>query len=160
VLLIKSTEKEIGGRVSAIRCVEQVLMSGHQCQGVDGHDGLHWSYREDGSFCWSDNEYDPKEGGCVGSTPPDHEKYKSPQEMCRFHFHYGNFSGDWEKIHDADLIDKLKRNLESIDDYDLDGGIISPITDEKTIAHLNEVKERNKILSDEFMKGKPRPKKE
>lgn len=138
-------------RVSAIRCTEEVFMHG-QCQGVDGHDGLHWCYSECGSFCWDDNEYDPKEGGCSGTTPPDHEKYQSPQDMMKLY--HGNLGGDWEEVVDIDLIAKL----EADDVWDDNVGVIRPVTNKKSLARLKRIKKENAAEAKKFMKGKPRPK--
>lgn len=91
-------------RTSAKRCVEDVFLVG-QCQGVEGHNGLHWRYDSSGNFCWSDNEFDPKEGGCSGSTPPDHKNYISPVEMCNSH--YSKFGSEWEEVIDPEELKML-----------------------------------------------------
>lgn len=137
-------------KTAAIRCTEEVFMHG-QCQGVEGHDDVHWCYSECGSFCWDDNEYDPKEGGCSGSTPPDHEKYRSPQDMQK-HYH-ANHGSEWEKIEDVDLIAKLEAD-------EIVGENISvsrPVTSPKALARLKEIQEENDAAAEKFMKGKPRP---
>lgn len=62
------------------QCPEQICM-GWQCQGIKGHKDIHWSYREDGSLAWSDNEQDPKHDLCSGLTPPGHSEYINPVDM-------------------------------------------------------------------------------
>jgi hypothetical protein len=64
----------------SIQCSEKILFS-NQCQGIKGHKDVHWYYKSDGSFAWADNKNDPRHDGYSGSTPPDHEKYVTPQSM-------------------------------------------------------------------------------
>lgn len=118
-------------RVSAKRCVGEVFLHG-QCQGVKGHKGVHWSFSPAGNFCWSDNEKDPQEGGCSGSTPPSHKDYKSPLEMDKHH--YSNLGSDWEEITDAELIARLDRD-EILDDG---ASVIRPVTDKKLLAKMSK----------------------
>jgi len=71
------------------QCNEEVFMSG-RCQGVQGHKGVHWSFKPCGSFAWDDNDESPEHDGCSGSTPPDHKEYKTPKEMQQHYYmsHY------------------------------------------------------------------------
>lgn len=138
-------------RVSAKRCTEEVFMH-DQCQGVHGHDGVHWCYNASGSFCWDDNEYDPKEGGCSGTTPPDHEKYVSPVEMVKHH--YSSHGGEYVEVVDPELIAKLEKDELLGENV----GVIRPVTDPKRLAHLDKIKKKNEKAAAKFMKGKKRPK--
>jgi hypothetical protein len=61
-----------------------------RCQGVKGHEGVHWRYAPSGDFEWHYNMDDPKHDGCAGSTPPGHKSYVSPVKMQKHYFmsHY------------------------------------------------------------------------
>jgi hypothetical protein len=61
----------------AEQCPESVFLAS-RCQGIKGHKGLHWCYKPDGSFAWDDNDDDPQEDGCSGTTPPSHKSWISP----------------------------------------------------------------------------------
>lgn len=67
------------------QCSEIVFMGG-QCQGFEGHLGVHWNFGLSGSFHYDDNENDPTEEGGSGSTPPDHASYKTPLEMANHYY--------------------------------------------------------------------------
>lgn len=64
-----------------LQCDQKVFLSG-ECQGVKGHDGVHWCYHPSGSFEWDKNEDNLHDDDVVaGSTPPDHKDYVSPIDM-------------------------------------------------------------------------------
>ncbi len=60
-----------------------------RCQGSIGHGGHHWCYQGDGSFTQWRNERikDPKwkDIGMI-DTPPDHESYTHPKDMCKKYY--------------------------------------------------------------------------
>jgi hypothetical protein len=90
----------------AEQCPERVLL-GPRCQGIKGHKGLHWCYKPNGSFAWSDNDDDPQEDGCSGTTPPGHPRWVSPLEKqaeC-----WSNHFTDTE-ITDPETIARLERD--------------------------------------------------
>lgn len=80
---------------------------GGRCQGVKGHKGVHWCYGLDGTFRWSDNDDDPQEDGCSGTTPPGHKSYVSPVKMAKHQFmsHYED-----TVITDKKIIAKLEKD--------------------------------------------------
>jgi hypothetical protein len=72
------------------QCPEKVFIF-RQCQGVEGHEGEHWCYRENGSFEWSrDKDHPDYENAASGSIPPDHKDYRTPLEMQQHYYmsHY------------------------------------------------------------------------
>lgn len=66
-------------RRGAWRCCEEVMFIG-QCQGVLGHEGVHWGYSPSGDFCFGD----PR--GFDGQTPPGHPHYRNPEDMREFYY--------------------------------------------------------------------------
>ena len=88
------------------QCEEKVFMYG-QCQGVEGHKGVHWCYGACGSFEWDDNDDDPTEKGCAGSTPPDHKFYKHPIEMQPLYW-LSNYTDT--EITNPEHIEKLEKD--------------------------------------------------
>lgn len=93
--------------VFATQCEEKVFMIG-QCQGVHGHNGVHWAFDKSGRFCYSDNESDPSEHGCSGQIPSDHKSYRSPLEMNK-HYYMSVFPCH-VRITDPDEIARLEKN--------------------------------------------------
>src|SRR5260370_28163341 len=63
------------------QCSEKVFFYG-RCQGVKGHQGVHWCYSPSRSFQWSDNDDDPNHDGAAGSTPPGDKSYVAPVKMA------------------------------------------------------------------------------
>lgn len=90
----------------AEQCPEEVFMA-DKCQGVKGHKGLHWCYKPDGSYAWDDNDDDPQEDGCSGSTPPDHKDYINPVDKQEDYWlsHYTD-----TEITDPALIERLEND--------------------------------------------------
>jgi hypothetical protein len=62
-----------------LQCRAEVLIYG-RCQGVNGHEGVHWRYSPSGDFEWEANEV-RSEDGCAGITPPDNDEYVPPIDM-------------------------------------------------------------------------------
>ncbi len=74
------------------KCAEEVFIYG-QCQGVVGHNGVHWRFGESGDFKWQINESGkiPRDSDAVcGTIPPDHKSYKTPLVMEKHYWlsHY------------------------------------------------------------------------
>lgn len=89
----------------APQCEEKVFLTG-RCQGVKGHEGVHWHYKPNGSFAWSDNEDDPQHEGCSGTVPPGHADYSSPVEM-QHEYWLSHFTD--QQVVDPDEIARLER---------------------------------------------------
>lgn len=89
----------------AQKCPEKVFFGRH-CQGVEGHKGVHWCYGEDGSLHWDDNELDPQEDGCSGTTPPGHPSYITPLKMSK-KLWLNHFTDS--EVTDPDELDRLER---------------------------------------------------
>lgn len=94
-------------RVWAKQCQEEVMWTG-KCQGVEGHDGDHWCYSEDGSYHYSipKSEVNDRWGIGAGFTPPGHTEWKSPLEMAEKH--HRRFYKQSE-VADPELIERLNR---------------------------------------------------
>ena len=92
----------------AKQCPHKVFL-GHKCQGVAGHDGVHWCYGEDGDYKWENQDEDIiKETDIAGgSTPPDHKDWVSPKKMVKKH--YMNHFTDSE-ITDEKMIARLEKD--------------------------------------------------
>lgn len=90
----------------AAQCDQKVFLL-DQCQGVKGHKGVHWSYAPNGSFRWSDNKEFPEHKGYAGMMPPDHESYKTPQEM---HKEYYLCHHQDSLVTDPKIIEMLERD--------------------------------------------------
>jgi hypothetical protein len=86
------------------QCSERVFLSG-QCQGIEGHKGVHWCYSPCGHFRWEDNNSDPQHDGCSGSTPPDHKEYMSPKKMEK-HLYMSHYEDT--EVTDEKVIAKLE----------------------------------------------------
>jgi hypothetical protein len=88
------------------QCPEKIFMA-DRCQGVKGHKGIHWCYTPDGSLAWDDNDDDPQENGCSGTTPPDHENWISPRDKVEEHWltHYSD-----TEITDPAIIERLENH--------------------------------------------------
>jgi hypothetical protein len=90
------------------QCPHKIFLGG-KCQGVKGHKGIHWCYREDGSFQWEnqDKEVIKKTDIAGGDTPPGHKNWVSPKKMMKEHYlhHYTD-----TVITDKDLITRLEKN--------------------------------------------------
>jgi hypothetical protein len=68
------------------QCAEKVFLAG-QCQGVVGHDDVHWCYGPNGSLYWQNPKKDLKPTDIsAGQTPPGHATYRTPEEMQQ-HYH-------------------------------------------------------------------------
>jgi hypothetical protein len=104
------------------QCDEKVFL-GDRCQGVKGHKGVHWHYKLDGTMAWDDNDDDPQEDGCSGSTPPGHKKYISPVEMTEHHYR-SHFTDS--EVTDPEEIARLKRN-----DTTVDEAVTRPVSPER-----------------------------
>lgn len=91
-------------RVTSPQCSNGVFF-GHECQGVAGHKGVHWCFNEHGSFIYEDNDDDQTQGGCSGSTPPDHKHYRTPLEMQKEYYMQHSVSTE---ITDPEEIAKLE----------------------------------------------------
>jgi hypothetical protein len=115
-------------RVWKRQCPDEVFLHG-RCQGIEGHEGVHWCYSPCGSFCWSENENDPtidktdKRRGVAGSTPPGHEKYKNPIDMMDAYY-VSNYEDS--EVTDPELIARLEA-----DDEDIQGSINRPVREEE-----------------------------
>lgn len=64
----------------AEQCPENSFLM-HECQGIKGHKGVHWSFSPCGDFLYCDNKEDPSEDGCSGTIPVGHKNYITPKEM-------------------------------------------------------------------------------
>ncbi len=110
------------------QCSEKVFFYG-RCQGVKGHQGVHWCYSPSGSFQWSDNDDDPKHDGAAGSTPPGHKSYVAPVKMDK-HYYLSHFT-------DTEVTDKgILAMLEKDKTPERDAGINRPVTDKRIIAAM------------------------
>ena len=103
------------------QCSVDVLFS-DRCQGVVGHAGDHWCYREDGTYQWA------REGAGGGWTPPGHRSWVSPVDKLR---EYHNAFHTTSEVTDPDLIAKLEAG-------EVDDPITAPCTDEE-IAELRKL---------------------
>jgi hypothetical protein len=101
---------------------------------VKGHKGVHWLFSPSGDFDWDDNDYDPQEDGCSGSTPPGHRDYMSPVKMQK-HYH-GNHYID-AQVTDIATIAMLEKGKTP----ERGAAIDRPVTDK---AMLAMVKKRTK----------------
>ncbi len=88
------------------QCPEQVFLTA-ECQGVEGHQGVHWYFSPDGSFKWKDNDADPKYNGCGGCTPPGHKEYRSPVQMAK-HFFMNHYTD--KTVTDPGIIAQLEQD--------------------------------------------------
>ncbi|MCC5835216.1 MAG: hypothetical protein JJU20_10815, partial [Opitutales bacterium] len=79
-----------------------------ECQGVWGHKGVHWAYKQDGSYAYWKNDSDPDSIGKdvgAGWTPPEHESYIDPRDK-RSEYFRNHHSVD--EVKDSSLIKKLE----------------------------------------------------
>lgn len=86
------------------QCSAKVFFYG-RCQGVKGHEGVHWRYSPSGDFQWDDNDRDPKHDGCCGSAPAGHKSYVSPAKM-RNKYYMSHFVD--AEVTDPKIIAKLE----------------------------------------------------
>ena len=118
------------------QCLEKDIFD-LRCQGVWGHQGVHWAYRPDGSYAYWLNESDPdsidKDIG-AGWVPPDQKSYIHPKDKREEY--YINFHSTKEVV-DAALIQRL----ENEDAPEEDASIDRPLSSEE-IKHLKD----NEIL--------------
>lgn len=94
--------------IFADQCDEKMLFGG-KCQGVKGHEGACWRYRDNGSYEYDNNhlkDLKPEDVAC-GSIPPEHKSYINPVDMQK---HYYMSHRVREKIIDADLIARLEKD--------------------------------------------------
>lgn len=113
---MKSYDKDDDGRwwVTAWspQCPHK-LMFLDRCQGVEGHEGDHWRYRDDGTYEWA------RDGEGGGWIAPPHPEWvspvaKAPERYLCFH--------TTEEVTDPDLIAKLEAR-------EVDAPITTPCTD-------------------------------
>ncbi len=96
---------------------------------------MHWCYSPSGDFDWDDNDDDPQEGGCSGSTPPGHKDYLSPVKTQK-HCHTSNYI-------DAQVTDKeIIAMLEKGKTPERDAGIDRPVTDKATLDFIKKLEAR------------------
>lgn len=89
------------------QCADEDIF-GLKCQGVWGHKGVHWAYKQDGSYAYWKNDLDPDSIGKdigAGWTPPCHESYTHPLDKRSEYF--GNHHSI-EEVKDPLLIKKLE----------------------------------------------------
>ena len=113
-------------RVWRCQCPKKVFFYG-RCQGVRGHNGVHWRYAASGDFEWADNDQDPKQNddkGCAGSIPPGNEGYPSPTKMQKRY--YMSHNNDAE-VTDPAVIEKLENG----EPPEPDASIDRPLTKEE-----------------------------
>jgi hypothetical protein len=67
------------------QCPEKVFLA-DQCQGVEGHQDVHWCFGPSGKFIWQDNKNDSRHQMAAGSTPPGHKNYRTPEEMQQHYY--------------------------------------------------------------------------
>jgi len=64
------------------QCPEDLILWG-QCQGTLGHEGDHWAFRGNGSYCY----HKPEGGG--GMIPPGHSSWVSPVDKVKdYHMNF------------------------------------------------------------------------
>lgn len=90
----------------AEQCPERVFLAA-RCQGLKGHQGVHWCYKPDGSLAWDDNDDDPQEDGCSGTIPPGHKQWISPLDKQEDYWlsHYTD-----TEVTDPEIIARLERD--------------------------------------------------
>lgn len=99
------------------QCKARVFLT-HECQGVKGHEGNHWCYANDGSYCYSVVKGSKESAAGIGSgmTPPNHKSYVHPKDKRKEYF-LGNYVD--EVIKSKSLIKRLElgklKEGESID---------------------------------------------
>jgi hypothetical protein len=83
---------------------------GLKCQGIDGHMGCHWAYKQDGSYAFWKNETDKDldENIAGGWTPPDHDSYVNPAD--KYNDYYMKHSSSSEVL-DKDIIKSLEMGI-------------------------------------------------
>lgn len=133
VLFSESTDGRWFRREWVEQCDEKIFL-GDRCQGVKGHKGVHWHYSLDGGMAWDDNDDDPQEDGCSGTTPPDHETYISPVDMQDKHY-MSHFTDS--EVTDPVEIDRIKRGDTTVDET-----VTRPVTP--------ELAAEMRLLSDEY----------
>lgn len=109
----------------SLQCPVQ-MWRGRRCQGVCGHNGVHWTYRADGAFEWEDNEDDSSEDGCSGTVPPGHEHYWTPEEMT--HRHYMN------RYEDSEVTDPVKIARLEAGETEIHESLTRPVSEDKLAA--------------------------
>ena len=129
----------IGGILAERKAGEGLSMRQFRCQGVKGHKGVHWRYAPSGWLEWDDNEDDPTEDGCSGSTPPDHKTYRTPQRMLKHHWREHKTT---TKVTDPEKIAQLERG-----EYEEGASIDKPVDfDEMDPETRDEIQDRLGIL--------------
>ena len=104
-----------------------------RCQGVDGHKGVHWAYKPEGSYAYWLNNADPssiEHDVGAGWIPPDHESYVHPVDKQKEYFM--SFRQTIE-IEDQKLIEKLEND----ETPEADASVDRPVTDEE-LAQLKD----------------------
>lgn len=119
-------------RVWMPQCTARVFIYG-RCQGVKGHEGLHWRYSPSGDFDWANNKSDPGSNpdgeGVAGSTPPGHDDYVHPENMQDQY--YVSQHVDTE-VTDVGLIAMLEKG----ETPERDASIDRPVRDQAVLAFL------------------------
>ena len=132
------------------QCTARVFLSG-RCQGVKGHKGLHWCYSPSGDFDWDDNDDDPKENGCSGSTPPGAEGYVSPVKMEK-HYYMSHHT-------DTEVTDKaVIAQLDKGNPPEKNASIDRPVTDIAVLDILKDRIPKPRASNIKPVKSKPRGK--
>ena len=122
------------------QCSEDVFIRRGQCQGVKGHEGVHWRFGSAGWFEWDEPE------GCSGTTPPDHKSYVSPLEMEKKHW-LSNYSDT--EITDTEKITQLERG-----ECEEEASIDRPVNMDDLEPELRDELEKRMARCDELEKGK------
>lgn len=103
---------EVGGnwirRKYSEQCGEMLIFGG-RCQGCKGHEGDHWCYSPDGSYCFGRQPSEVKDPLDIASgiTPPDHKTYIHPKKMS--HLYYNHVYSQ-EQVEDPALLELLNND--------------------------------------------------
>jgi hypothetical protein len=118
-------------RVWSKQCSESIMFS-RRCQGVEGHEGNHWCYAEDGSYHYDvPGDLEPHDIA-GGMTPPGHKSWISPVDKAD-DYYMGHYTDT--EITDPDEIARLEA-----DDVPEGASITGPVKwdelDEEDAAEL------------------------
>lgn len=88
------------------QCKCRVFLN-YECQGVKGHEGDHWCYTSDGSYCYQSVKGSKSytAGIAGGMTPPEHKNYIQPKDK-RDEYYIRNYDDDL--VTDKRLIKRLE----------------------------------------------------